>query len=118
MTRAIAHTYTTAREYRLEITYALLATCAALVIAYGINVYSLISHTIALQKIQAQVLTSNNSLKDLDSKYITLSSTITPDTLKQYGFAPAQVSEFITRSAVGTASLEGSKSVAIRGHEF
>lgn len=118
MTRAIAHTYNLAAEYRLHITYALFAACAALVLAYGINVYSLISHTIAIQKVQGELLSSNNSLRDLDSKYIALSGTITPNTLRSYGFEPAQVSEFISRTTVlGSAVNEGA-SVAIRSHEF
>ena len=111
MTKAIAQTYGTAREYRLQIMYAVLAVCALLVIAYAVNVYSVISHTVALQKVQAETSALTSDTEKLDSQYLGLSRTVTPDNLRKYGLQEGQVSAYISR----TASLG---SVAVRGHEL
>ena len=111
MTKAIAQTYETANGYRLQIVYAILAVCAVLTVAYAINVYKVVSKTVALQKVQAETATLTSDTEKLDSQYLDLSRTITPDNLKKYGLEEGQVSAYISR----TASLG---SVAVRGHEL
>lgn len=111
MTKALAHTYTTIHGYRRHITWALLATSAVLVAIYAINLYRVISHTIALKQVSAQVASLDASVATLDSQYIALSHTITPDAIAARGFDQGKVSAFISR----TASLGR---IALAGHEL
>lgn len=115
MTKAIAQTYTTIHGYRLQITVAVLFACALSVIAYAFNVYAVVSHTVALGKVQAAISATASDVNDLDAKYLELSSTLTPDTLSRYGFSEGKVTAFIPRTAA-TASL--SRALAASGHEF
>ena len=111
MTKAIAHTYTTVHTYRRQITLWLMAACLVCAVIYAANVYSVISHTVALQKIETQSASIESSVRSLDGKYLELSGNITPDLLRSHGFTSGSVSAYITRSA----SLG---SVAISGHEL
>lgn len=99
MTQAIAHTYTMVHDYRRQITRALLATCLTLALIYAINLYRVISHTIALQHITAQISALNTVVDKLDGQYLTISHTITPDALAARGFDQGKVSAFISRTA-------------------
>ena len=107
MTRAIAQTYTVAKDYRAEIAYVVLAACAAMILVYGFNLYKVINQTIALRQIQSKEVAIQSSLASLNAQYLDLSSTITPDTLRQHGFTQGQVSEYISRNS-------SADSVAIR----
>ncbi len=111
MTQAITHTYTIVHDYRRQITQALFATCMVLALIYAINLYRVISHTIALQKITLQQAGLNSAIQTLDTQYLAISSKITPDTLKNYGFDQGKVSAFISRTGM-------LGSVAIVGHEL
>lgn len=115
MTKAIAHasinTLATLHGYRRQITLALLATSVMLVSVYAVNLYRVISHTIALQNIKVQVIALDGVVNKLDSQYITLSHTITPDAVAARGFDQGKVSAFISR----TASLGR---IALVGHEL
>lgn len=111
MTKAIAQTYTTIHEYRRQITLALLATSLVLVTIYAVNLYRVISNTLAIQNIRAEVATLEMSLDKLDSQYIALSHTVTPDAVTARGFDQGEVSAFISR----TASLGR---IALAGHEL
>ena len=111
MTKVLAQTYSAAHEYQRQITSVLISICAFLVILYAFNVYSVISHTVALESVQKQTAALSSSVDSLDSQYLTLSSKASPDTLKEYGFMQGQVSAFISR----TTSLG---SVATRAHEL
>lgn len=110
-TKALTHTYTVAKDHRLHITYAVFAACAALAIFYAVNLYTVISRTVALGQIQKQEATAAAAVASLNATYFQLSSAITPDTLRHYGMSQGHVSEFISR----TASLG---SVALRGNEL
>ncbi len=111
MTKAIAQTYSLVHEYRRRITLALLAGCAFLLLIYAVNVYSIISRTIALEAIQKQTATLTTAVDSLDSEYLKISGRIGPDSLKEYGFTQGQVSVFIPRnSSLG--------SLAARTHEL
>ena len=111
MTKAITQTYTIAHEYRRQITTALLATCMVFALVYAMNLYRVISHTIALQQVNLQANALDASIQHLDAQYIGISSKITPDNIHSYGFNKGQVSAFISR----TASLG---SVALVAHEL
>lgn len=111
MTKAIAQTYTTIHGYRRQITLALLATSAVLVTIYAVNLYRVISNTLTIQHITAQVKVLDGSLDKLDSQYIALSHTVTPDAVTAHGFDQGEVSAFISR----TASLG---QIALAGHEL
>lgn len=115
MTKALAHTSihlaTTLHGYRRHITLALLATSAVFVAIYAVNLYRVISHTIALQHVSAQVATLTAAVDKLDGQYITLSHAITPDAIAVRGFDQGKVSAFISR----TTSLGR---IALAGHEL
>lgn len=107
MTRAIAQTYTIAKDYRAQIAYIVLAACAGMILVYGFNLYNVINQTIALRQVQSQEVAIQSSVASLNAQYLDLSSTITPDTLRQYGFTQGQVTEYISRNS-------SANSVAIR----
>ena len=111
MTKAITHTYSIAHEYRVQITSALFATCMLLVVLYAVNVYVVISHTVALQHAESQVSALGTEVAQLDAQYLKLSGDITPVALKSHGFNQGQASMYITR----TDSLGR---VALGGHEL
>lgn len=111
MTKAIAQTYTTVHEYRRQITLALLAVSAVLIMIYAVNLYRVISNTLALQNIKTEITALEGSLDRLDSQYIALSHAVTPDAVTAHGFNQGEVSAFISR----TASLG---QIALAGHEL
>ncbi|MES2216389.1 MAG: hypothetical protein V4481_03765 [Patescibacteria group bacterium] len=98
-------------EFRMRAAQVLIATCAITGIFYAINLYSIISSTVALQHIGTESRALTSQIETLDGQYLKLSSTITPDTLATYGLQKGEVSFFISRSA----SLGR---VAFGGHEL
>jgi hypothetical protein len=111
MTKAIAQTYKTTHEYSREINAALIAACALFLMIYSLNVYRVVSRTVALKSVENQTATLTTAVDGLDSQYLQLTSKLSPDTLHDYGLSQGQVSAFISR----TTSLG---SVASRDHEF
>src|ERR1035437_3535838 len=111
MTKTLINTYNLASEYRKHFIYALIFGCLVMAGIYVFNVYKVIANTIVIQKVQAQSVAIESTVQDLDSKYLDLSSQITPDTLSQHGFTAGKVSAYIPRNA----SLGR---VAIGGHEL
>ncbi len=111
MTKVIAQTYSLTKDYRTQAIYALMAASIVMIGLYAMNIYSVVSRTVALEKIEKQTATLSNSVESLDSQYLTLSGKITPDTIHAYGFQPGAVAEFINRGA----SLG---SLAMSGHEL
>ena len=99
MTKAIAHTYTIAHEYRRQINLALMAACLVFALGYAINLYRVISHTITLQHMNSQSVALSADIQKLDSQYLSVVSKITVDNLSSYGFTQGQVSEFVSRSS-------------------
>jgi len=88
-----------------------MGACAILIFFYAVNVYRVISHTVALQKVTTSLTSIGSAVGDLDAHYLALSSQVTPDSLSKYGLTQTQVSEFISRtSTLGT--------VATIGHEL
>jgi hypothetical protein len=97
MTKAIARTYSTAGEHQKYLVYALLAACVLFALIYGANLYNVISRTVALQKVEAETKTVDDSVQSLDAKYISLSGNITPEMAKNYGLREAPVTDYINR---------------------
>jgi cell division protein FtsB len=111
MTKAIAQTYNTANQYTALVTRAFLVVCAFLIALYGFNIYKVVRNTVAMEQIQKQTVEMSAKIDALNSQYLTLSSQITPDNLKEYGLSETKVSVYVSRSA----SLG---SVALRDHEL
>lgn len=110
MTKALAQTYTIAHTYRRSITSALLMACILCALFYAVNLYRVISHTIALQQISRETKTLNTSVQSLDAQYLGIAKTITTDTIRARGYDQVPVSAFISRTSLGR--------VAIAGHEL
>lgn len=98
MTKVITQTYSIAREYQALLTYTLIGFCFLLALVYGMNLYSVITHTVALQKIEKRIATIEQSVQILDAKYISLSSGITKEMAKNYGLRETGVSVYINRT--------------------
>lgn len=111
MTKAIAHTYSTIHGYRRHITMALMAASMVCALVYAANLYRVISHTLALRQVVAETAALDTAISKLDAQYISISHTITPDSLSARGFEQGKVSAFISR----TASLGR---IALAGHEL
>ncbi len=96
------------REFRMRAFQVLIATCAVTGMFYAINLYSVISSTVALQHLGTESRTLTGQIETLDSQYLKLSSAITPDTLDAYGLKKGEVSFFISRSdSLGRVALGG-----------
>ncbi len=111
MTKAIAQTINTANEYRLHISYFLLAICALFVSVYCVNVYSVISMSAEANDVLRQSQAIENNVKSLDTQYITLTSNITPQSLSTHGLSEGKVTAFITKTNTNGV-------VALGGYEF
>lgn len=108
MTKAIASTYNKVHSYRTQISYILVMGCFIMVAIYAFNVYRVISNTVALQGVESQSVILEGNVEELDSKYLELSSQITPDTLSAHGFMPGKVSAYISRTAsLGSVAVSG-----------
>lgn len=111
MTKAIANQI---HEYRAYITMVILGACFITAAFYGYNLYSLVSKTVSINKIESKAAALASTINDLDSKYLKLSSEITPDALSQYGLEPGVVAVYITKQTA-SASLGN---LARGGHEL
>ena len=111
MTKAIVDTIKVTHSYRTQMTYVLIAGCFLMIAVYVFNVFRVISSTVALQNVQNQTAALESNVENLDTKYLELSSQITPDTLVTHGFSAGKVSNYISRNV----SLG---SVATGGHEL
>lgn len=118
MTKQIAQTYDIVYENRMGVARVLMVACLALTLFYAFNLYRVISRTVALEKINSDISTVNNSVTTLDAKYLELSSAITPDTVKQYGFSQAKVSMYVTKTPLTTRSVGSHDGLAVGGHEL
>jgi hypothetical protein len=86
----------------------LIVVSAVLAYFYATSMYSVISNMVAIEKLQSKTAALSASVSDLDSKYLALSSRLTPDALKSYGLTSGSVSEFVSRtSSLGSAKAEG-----------
>lgn len=109
MTKIIAQTYSITREHQIFITYSVIGLCLLFALAYGVNLYLVITRTVALQKVEKQITSIEASVRNLDSEYISLSSKITKEMAKSYGFREIEVSAYINRNiSLGSVALRAS----------
>ncbi len=104
MKRVIVNTAGHISDHRAKLTFAIMGACAVAAIFYAVNLYTLISHTVAMQKMESQAAVLGSAIGKLDAEYLRISSKITPDSLASYGLVPGHVSMYITRPAA-TANL-------------
>lgn len=98
MTKVIAKTINTAHDYRLHISYVLVASCLFLIGLYCFNVYTIISNTSAISHAKSQIAIIENLLKDLDAEYLKITGNIKADNLKDFGMKEGKVTVFIDRN--------------------
>lgn len=92
----------------------LISACAIAALFYAVNLYRLVSNSIALRQIESRSVALTSSLGDMNARYLKIMSAITPDAVGKQGLVPAQVSLYITRPSA-TASIGN---LAQRGHEL
>lgn len=108
MTKTIARTYWKTNEYRAYITYALLGMSAILVFLYALNIYSVVSKSVAVREITGNIAAISADVQELDGRYLELSNSITPEMLKSHGMSQGTVSAYISRTPVlGRVALRG-----------
>lgn len=115
MKRVLANTAEQVHAYRANITLALLCATALCVMWYAVNLYSLVSRTIALRQTEKSIASVSSQVSDLDSQYLKLTSSVTPDELANYGLSEGKVAVYIKRNQ-STASLL--PTLAQSGHEL
>ncbi|MFA6314749.1 MAG: hypothetical protein WC648_00025 [Candidatus Paceibacterota bacterium] len=98
MTKTIVKTYSAIHEYSHKIVNIFFFIGAFLLLLYAMNVYSVISRTVALQNTQAEIVTATKTIEELDSKYLKLASNVTPDDLRSFGLKEGVVSAYISRT--------------------
>ena len=113
MTKVIVQTYNFANEYRARLSLALLISAAALMVFYTIQVYVVVSRTVAVEKLDNQIASMSSSLNKLDATYLGMSRSITPDMMADYGLTAGVVTAYI-QPTPGTATGV----LAAAGHEF
>ena len=108
MNKIIARTYNHTNEFRAHITYALFGMCAVLMIAYVFNMYTVISHSVALQQAETNIAKVSETIVKLDTQYIGLSNRITPELVRARGMSEGKVASYISRTpSLGVVSLSG-----------
>ena len=117
MTKIIAKTYTVTTPYRVYVTAMLACGCLMTAFLYALNLYHVISRTVALQKLDGQNSALTGNIESLDSRYLSLGSAATVDALASYGLEQASVSVYIPRAAP-TAYAASLGTLAAGGHEF
>lgn len=106
MTRAIAQTYDIAQTYRKQVTMAFFAVSVVMALVYAMNIYKVISSTVALKATESQIAAVGATVDKLDGQYLEFTGSITPDKLAQFGMAQGRVGEYIDRSgALGRAVI-------------
>lgn len=115
MKRVLTTTAEQVHAYRANITLALLFATMLCAMWYAINLYSLVSRTVALHQTEKSIASVSNQVSDLDTQYLKLTSAITPDQLAAYGLSAGKVAAYIKRTQ-STASLL--PALAQGGHEL
>lgn len=114
MMRVIAHTAGEINQKRAYISLAVLFLSLVMGLVYAVNLYSLISRTVAIKNIESKINSINSVTSTLDAEYLKLASTITPDAISSHGLKQGRVTAYITRPSP-TASIIN---LASGGHEF
>ena len=107
MKKVLSQTYTIAHTYRRDITSVLLFACIVTALFYVVNLYQVITNTVALQQISRDTRSLNTSVQNLDSQYLGLSKAITADSIQARGYEQVTVSAFISRTTLGRVALVG-----------
>lgn len=115
MKRVLINTAEQVHSYRANITLALLFASALCAIWYAANLYSLVSRTVALRQAEKSIASVTTQVSDLDTQYLKLTSSITPDQLSAYGLSAGKIAAYIKRTQ-STASLL--PALAQGGHEL
>lgn len=102
MTKIIANAYDMAAERRAAAAAFLLAISAAAAVYYAYAVYGIVSRTAALEKLNSRTAAVSDAVDSLDSAYLKLSRSVTPDMLSAHGLSEGKVSAYIDKS-VSTA---------------
>lgn len=97
MKRAIAHTGIQINNQRANITTMLLLGSLMIAAFYTFSLYNLISKTVLIGQLEKEASALSSEISSLDSEYLKLSSTITPDKMSKYGLEKGHVSLYITR---------------------
>lgn len=113
MTKAIINTYTAVHEYSARIVMAALVGSVIAALFYAVNLYTVISHTVAIGEIERETSLVIGARNDLDAQYLDLGSAATPDTLAKYGLTAGKISAFISRTSPTASAPTGV--VATRG---
>lgn len=98
MTKAILQTYDSINNNIRIINSVFIVGCFLLAGLYIASVFSVISKTVTLQKIESKISVLSGDVNNLDSEYLSIAGKITPDNLLDYGMTKGQVNEYITRS--------------------
>ncbi len=102
-TQVITYNVQKALHYREVIAFSLISTIIVAAAAYVFFVQAAVQNVVARQAISTQINAANMKVNDLESKYLILDNSITMNTAIQYGFQPAEVSQFISASSLGQA---------------
>ena len=116
MTKVIALTYSTIHSHLARITATIFVACLLLIFAYAFNIFSIVSRTVSLQKMESKISAINSSVNNLDSEYLRLSGQITPDNLISYGMSQGKVSEYISRLGTDIGFTGNFNHVALGSH--
>jgi hypothetical protein len=108
MTQTIARTYEHFSFSKTYATYALSGICLLFAMTYVFNMYRVISYSVALQNVEVNIVSVQNDVQELDTRYISLSNRITPDLVRSRGMKEGVVTNYISRnSSLGMVSLSG-----------
>lgn len=100
MTKAITQTYSKLNDNLRIISYTFLIGCLILVVIYSLNLFKVISNTVAVQQTDAKMTALSSSVDQLDSEYLSLTGNINPDNLGDYGMTKGKVSMYISKVPV------------------
>jgi len=110
MTKVIAKTYSATREHQAFLNSALIGFCLISAMVYGAYLYSMINHTVAIQKTEKEISGVQSLVQNLDAKYIALSSNVTAEMAKNFGLHEAPVSLYVNRTAsLGTVAIRATE---------
>jgi hypothetical protein len=98
MTKVITRTYSLTKEYQSLLIGTLFIGCIVSAVLYAFNIYSIVTKTVAVGKIEAQTASVEKTVQVLDTQYILLSNKITPEMAKSYGLHEGVVSAYIPRT--------------------
>ena len=119
MTKAIVQTYDVISDNVMRISFTLFVACFFFAILYVVNVFSVISKTVALQSVEAKISALGSDVDSLDAQYLALSGKITPDNLNAHGMSQGNVSEYIAKADASHLGIaKNFNHVAISAHGF